>query len=229
MRRPASDPSNAILLEAIERLGKKQDDFMEKLLEVEKSVASNSVLISDLTLRIDAVEKYSENTTVRSGKMDSQLSLLVAENKRLWDKVDELDAYKRRWNLRISGVLEEERENVKMIILDIFRQVSPGLADVLQSSIDVAHRLGPKLGYTRPRTIIVQFLSRSHRDRIWADARRSEVLKQKKIRISKDLTQRTKEARNKLWPLVEKARKEGAGFRGPNAVVDGKRISATDV
>ncbi|KAJ7983565.1 hypothetical protein DPEC_G00376620 [Dallia pectoralis] len=137
--------------------------------------------------------------------MDSQLSSLVAENKRLWDKVDELDAYKRRWNLRIS--------------------------DVLQSSIDVAHRLGPKLGYTRPRTIIVQFLSRSHRDRIWADARRSEVLKQKKIRISEDLTQRTKEARNKLWPLVEKARKEGrrAGFRGPNAVVDGKRISADDV
>ncbi|KAJ7996529.1 hypothetical protein DPEC_G00237990 [Dallia pectoralis] len=108
MRRPASDPSNAILLEAIERLGKKQDDFMEKLLEVEKSVASNSVLISDLTLRIDAVEKYSENTAVKSGKMDSQLSSLVAENKRLWDKVDELDAYKRRWNLRISGVLEEE-------------------------------------------------------------------------------------------------------------------------
>ncbi|KAJ8015762.1 hypothetical protein DPEC_G00029510 [Dallia pectoralis] len=191
MRRPASDPSNAILLEAIERLGKKQDDFMEKLLEVEKSVASNSVLISDLTLRIDAVEKYSENTAVKSGKMDSQLSSLVAENKRLWDKVDELDAYKRRWNLRMSGVLE-----------DIFLQVSPGLADVLQSSID-AH--SPKLVYTRPRTIIVQFLSRSHRDRIWADARRSEVLKQKKIRISEDLTQRTKEARNKLWSLLEKA------------------------
>lgn len=34
MRRPASDPSNAVLLEAIERLGKKQDDFMQKFLEV---------------------------------------------------------------------------------------------------------------------------------------------------------------------------------------------------
>ncbi|CAM4427957.1 unnamed protein product [Leuciscus chuanchicus] len=120
-----------------------------------------------------------------------------------------MSTYKRRWNLRTSGVLEEDGENVKMVIIDIFLQVSPGLADVLQSSIDVAHRLGPKLGNARPRTIIVQFLSRSHRDRIWADARSSEVLKQKKIRISEDLTQRTKEARNKLWPLLEKARKEG--------------------
>lgn len=231
MRRPASDPSNAVLLEAIERLGKKQDDFMEKLLEVEKSVASNSTLISDLTTRVDAVDIKSENTAVKFHKMDSQLSSLAAENKHLWDKVDELDAYKRRWNLRISGVLEEDGENVKMVIMDIFLQVSPGLADVLQSSIDVSHRLGPKLGNACPRMIIVQFLSRSHRDRIWADARRSEVLKQKKIRISEDLTQRTKEAWNKLWPLVEKARKEGrrAGFRGPNAIVDGRRISADDV
>ncbi|KAJ7983480.1 hypothetical protein DPEC_G00377840 [Dallia pectoralis] len=161
--------------------------------------------------------------------MDSPAVFAGCRKQTLWDKVDELDAYKRRWNLRISGVLEEEGENVKMIILDIFRQVSPGLADVLQSLIDVAHRLGPKLGYTR-RTIIVHPLSVSPRSYM-ADARRSEVLKQKKIRISEDLTERTKEARNKLWPLVEKARKEGrrAGFGGPNAVVDGKRISADDV
>ncbi len=57
------------------------------------------------------------------------------------------------------------------------------------------------------------------------------MLKQKKIRITEDLTQRTKEARNKLWPLVEKARKEGrrAGFKGPFAIVDGKKICADDI
>ncbi len=79
--------------------------------------------------------------------------------------------------------------------------------------------------------MIVQFLSRSHRGLVWADAKKSEVLKQKKMRITEDLTQRTKEARNKLWPLVEKARKEGccAGFKGPFAIVDGKKICADDI
>ncbi len=231
MRRPTSDPSNAVLLEAIERLGKKQDDFMEKLLEIENSVASNSILLSDLAARVDVVAKTSEDTTAKSNKLDSQMSTLAAENKRLWDNMDELDAYKRRWNLRIAGVPEVDGENVKMVIMDIFLQVSPCLADVLQTSIDVAHRLGPKLGNARPRTMIVQFLSRSHHDLVWADAKKSEVLKQKKMRITEDLTQRTKEAWNNLWPLVEKARKEGrrAGFKGPFAIVDGKKICADDI
>ncbi len=95
MQRPASDSSNAVLFEAIERMGKKQDEFMEKLLEIEKSVTSHSILISDLATRVDAVAKKSEDTAAKSDKMDSQLSTLAAENKRLWDKVDELDAYKR--------------------------------------------------------------------------------------------------------------------------------------
>ncbi len=180
MRRPTADPSNAVLLEAIERLGKKQDDFMEKLLEIEKSVASNSILISDLAARVDVVAKASEDTAAKSDKLDSQ-STLAAENKRLWDKVDELDAYKRRWNLRIAGVPEVDGENVKMVIMDIFLQVSPSLADVLQTSIDVAHRLGPKLGNARPRTIIVQFLSRSHRDRVWADAKNQKCSNRRKL------------------------------------------------
>lgn len=204
---------------------------MDKLLEIEKSVASNSILISDLATRVDTVAKKSEDTATKSDQMDSQLSTLFAENKRLWDRVDELDAYKRRWNLRISGIPEIDGENVKMATMDIFLQVPPCLAHVLQTLIDVAHRLGPKLGNARTRRIIVQFLSRSHRNLIWADAKKSEVLKQKNIRISEDLTQRTKEARNRLWPLVEKDRKEGrcAGFKGPFAIVDGKKICADDI
>lgn len=139
MRRTSSDPSNAVLLEAIEKLGKKQDEFMEKLVEIEKLVASNCILISDFATRVDAVAKKSEDTAAKSDKVDSQLSTLVAENRRLWDRVDELDAYKRRWNLRISGVPEAEGENVKMVVMDILLQVSPGLEDVLQTSIDVTH------------------------------------------------------------------------------------------
>ncbi len=68
---------------AVERLGKKQDDFMEKLLEIEKSVASNSILISDLAARVDVVAKASEDTAAKSDKLDSQMSTLAAENKRL--------------------------------------------------------------------------------------------------------------------------------------------------
>ncbi len=97
--------------------------------------------------------------------------------------------------------------------------------------VDIGHRLGPKSGNSNPRRIIVQFLSRTCHDAIWAEAKRSELLKQKKIRILEDLTQEDKEARNKRWPLVEKARGEGkkAGFNGPVAFINGKIISVYDI
>lgn len=121
---------------------------MDKLLEIEKSVMSNSIPISDLT-RVDAVAKKSENT--KSYQMDSQLSTLVAKNKHLWDRVDELDAYKKNlWNLRISGIPEVDGENVKMATMDIFLQVSPCLADVLQTSINVAQQAWPKIRQCTP-------------------------------------------------------------------------------
>lgn len=40
-----------------------------------------------------------------------------------------------------------------------------------------------------------------------------------------------KDARTLLWPTVEKARRKGkgAGFHGPFAVIEGKRLTAKDV
>nr|XP_055030428.1 uncharacterized protein LOC129419334 [Misgurnus anguillicaudatus] len=231
MRRHSSEPSNVVILEAIERLGKKQDVFMEKLLEIERSVASNSILISDLNTKVDLASEKAEGVMIKTDKLDSQLAAMKAENKQLWERVDELDEYKRRWNLKITGISEEAGENVKMIAMEVFSQVSPGLRENLQTSIDVAHRIGPKDGGMHTRRIIVQFLSRSIRDRIWSDAKNSEVLKQKGIKITEDLTQRAREARNKLWPLVSQARKDGkrAGFKGSFAVIDGKKISADNM
>lgn len=231
MRRHSSEPSNVVILEAIERLGKKQDVFMEKLLEIERSVASNSTLISDLNTKVDLASEKAEGAMIKTDKLDSQLAAMKAENKKLWERVDELDEYKRRWNLKITGISEEAGENVKMIAMEVFSQVSPGLREILQTSIDVAHRIGPKEGGMQIRRIIVQFLSRSIRDRIWSDAKNSEVLKQKGIKITEDLTQRAREARNKLWPLVSQARKDGkrAGFKGSFAIIDGKKISADNM
>lgn len=61
--------------------------------------------------------------------------------------------------------------------------------------------------------------------------RTSKLLKDRKIQIFEDLTQDTKDARNKLWPLVEQVRKEGktAGFRGSYALIDNKKIMVNDM
>lgn len=74
-------------------------------------------------------------------------------------------------------------------------------------------------------------MSRTHRDKIWKDAKISAILKETKIKIIEDLTHEAKDARNKLWPLVEQARKEGkkAGFRGPYTHIDGQRVTVNNM
>ena len=132
----------------------------------------------------------------------------------------------------MAGIPEQTGEDIKKIISNILAQVSPDIAQELHFSVDIVHRLGPRSADRHAnRRIIVQFLSRTHRDKIWRDARTSKFLKERKIQIFEDLTQDTKNARNKLWRLVEQARKEGkkAGFRGSHALIDGKRITVNDV
>ena len=61
---------------------------------------------------------------------------------------------------------------------------------------------------------------------LWKCAKESEFLKVKKMKFGEDLTTKDKEARNKLWPRIEEARKQGkkAFFVEARAFVDGKEI-----
>lgn len=137
-----------------------------------------------------------------NGRLDmaeEKISALTAENKMLWNRVNELESYQRHWNLKISGNPELDGENVKMTVIDLLSRISPTIADTLQNSVDVAHHLGPRpkkgnvIGSSQLRRIIMQFLAQTTRDRIWIDAKNSEVLKQKNIKITEDLTQYVKD------------------------------------
>lgn len=146
--------------------GNKQDNFLEKIM----AVSCNSSRIAELGSIMDTISDETDLTVNNSSVRKDQLTLLKTENKQLWGKLDELEAYKRRWNLCIAGIPEVEGENVKMAVMEILWVVSPGLTDVLQSSIDVTHRLSKK-GLTKPHHVIVQFTSRVYCDQIWADAK----------------------------------------------------------
>ncbi len=205
------EPSNAVLLAAINKLTESQIGFKEKLDSIEKSIENNFKSIQILFSSVHATEKKVGELTSRVDPLELQIKTLAAENKKLVDRVNDMDAYSRRWNLKISGIPESEGENVKMTVIDILSRVSPALTDSLQKTVDIAHRLGPrpkKEVQQPPRRIIVRFSHRAHRDQVWADAKTSQVLKQKNVKISEDLTQQVRDARAKLWPLVEEAEQE---------------------
>ncbi|KAL0196703.1 hypothetical protein M9458_005243, partial [Cirrhinus mrigala] len=139
-----------------------------------------------------------------------------------------LEGYSRRWNLRIQGLQEKNGEDIRSEVIKICQCLLPQHKDKLPDVVDVAHRLGRhKLGSITPRGIIFQFTSRFFRDAVWRAAKDAEFLKNNHLRITEDLSAADRERRLKLWPTVEKARKENkkAFFVGGRAFVDGFEIS----
>lgn len=71
MRRHTAEPSNAVLLEAIENLGKKQNDLLEKLVAIEQSVSNNSIA------------NRADLAVAKSSVIKDQVTSLKTENKQL--------------------------------------------------------------------------------------------------------------------------------------------------
>lgn len=143
----------------------------------------------------------------------------------LEDKVNDAERYHRRWNLRLYGLPEQEGEDVKQRVMHICRAIAPELGNLLHLHIDVSHRVGRRTE-DKVRPVITRFTSRATREMVWKRAKNADYLTSRKIRFGEDLTSRDKETRNKLWPHIETARKEGkkAFFRGAKAIIDGKEL-----
>lgn len=143
----------------------------------------------------------------------------------LEDKVNEMERYHRRWNLRLYGLAEVEGEDVKRRIIDICRAVLPEAGDSLHFLVDICHRVGRRQE-NKTRVVIIRFTTRYTRDKIWKNAKTSEELTNRRLHFTEDLTTKDKETRNKLWPHVEAARNQGkkAFFVGAKAIIDGKEF-----
>lgn len=144
-----------------------------------------------------------------------------------FSRVVGLESYWRRWNLRLHGVPESERENVREDIIDICQQILPTLKEKLPDSIDVAYRLGKKRrDDLKPRVIIIRFISLRHKQELWKAAKNCAFLKAKGLRFAEDLSEEDRENRNKLWPKIKKARDDGktAYFVGGRGFINGIEI-----
>lgn len=97
-------------------------------------------------------------------------------------------------------------------------------------SIDVVHRLG-RYSETqkKPRLVIIRFVTRSARDLIWRKAKNCSFLKENYMRFTEDLSSADRAIREKLWPLIDAARKEGkrAHFAGVRVIIEGKEVHPT--
>jgi len=95
-------------------------------------------------------------------------------------RLDELEQYGRRNNVRIFGVQENDNEDTNAIVEKVASKMNVSLPD---SAIDRSHRIGSKGAFPRP--IIVKFTSYAYRSEVFFNKKR---LKGTKITVREDLT-----------------------------------------
>ena len=99
-------------------------------------------------------------------------------------EIAELQQYSRINNLEISNLPETENENITEVLTSVFKCLNVNVLD----KISVAHRV-PTLNKSKPKPIIVQFVSRESKDMCLKAAK------------TKKITASQVDARNKNMPV----------------------------
>lgn len=114
---------------------------------------------------------------------DKRIDELETQYSELESKLDGLQQYGRRNNLRIFGVKESESENTDALVQAVAKSMG---IELQPSAIDRSHRLGRQGRSNQPRPIIVKFVSYADRNRVFMAKRQ---LKGTEVTVREDLTQ----------------------------------------
>lgn len=220
--KPADDTMDSILKAVFELTGKMDKQIVK--------LDAQTDLLKKFEAKIEANSEAIRVNKLDIGKMQKKMDELQAENKRLNEAILEQARYKRRWNLRLNGLPEKDGEDTREVVIGILTRVVPLSVEKLREAVDTVHRLGVKgtaaTSNNRPRSIIIQFAMRTVKDEIWKRSREAIVCKELHIYFKKDYIKEDREARAKLYPLVQEARKKGlrAYLLEGYAMIDGRRV-----
>ena len=148
-------------------------------------------------------------------------------------KVNEVDRYSRRHNLRPHSV-PEKVDDIQTRVRDICRAVLPVTeAETVVSAIDVVHKIGrPKDGGSNQpvRPIIIVFMSRTARDTLWKGSKRNDYLKNNRLHFKEDHSwQRYPQSSMACRGSSEEERREGLLCCWKTLLLlTGKRLKWTD-
>ncbi|MEQ2305460.1 hypothetical protein AMECASPLE_038088 [Ameca splendens] len=141
------------------------------------------------------------------------------ENAALKEKLQEAERYKRRWNLRLSGLKQQEGENLRKRAEHLLSRILPQWANQAEDVINTIHQVGKKDGWSHQ--VILQFTRRRHREIVWKITKDSAVCREQGLRFAQDFINENRLAREEMWPKITKARSQGkvAFYRGHVAVI----------
>ncbi len=176
--------SNLAILDAIKALGTKVDVQHE---ELSMQMKQHSAMIASVAKSVQINAQDLKECKDKIKTMEKQIGSLTEVNNDLKVHVLEEERYKRRWCLRIKGLKENSSERIREDVIQLLGKITPEFAASLSEAVDVVHRVGRKES-SRPREVIILFVRRMVRDKIWKRTKTSSVCKEAGICFAEDLT-----------------------------------------
>jgi len=131
-------------------------DQILKLDTLEKDVSGVKETVDSISMRMNTLEEDLTKLKNMVETHDKKLSALTEDVQTCRDSDEEIHQYQRRKNIEISGIPEQDSEDISQILTNIGREVQ---CDITETDIDIAHRV-PSRVPGRPRSIIVRFVRR---------------------------------------------------------------------
>ena len=200
-----------------------------KIGEAIKSSIAKTMEESLKSLEIDLSDCKTHHSDIKVLKQDhdilkSQIQTLESENKFLKEKVQDLEQYLRRKNIKLLGVQDSQgSKSCKQLVLQLFQSVGLKIdpRDIIQ-----AHRIGRS---SRIQPIIVQMLYPETIEDIFK--LRGALKDKRNVTVVKDLPDSTHAARKVLVPVLHEAKRiqipghASAKLSGNFLLLNGKRYS----
>lgn len=218
-----TEVSNLTILEAIQSLEK---NFNEQLSQLREQAKQTSTMVASLAKAVQFNAEEVKECKGKINELERCNDRLSKENVELKERIREQERYKMRWCLKLRGLSERKDENVRADVIQLFSEIAPDMErQQLEEAVDIVHRVGRNED-NRSRHVVVLFVRRFVKEELWRRCKDSRVCREKGVRLAEMLPREDREAREKLWPQIEQARRDGkrAYFRGPHGYIEGRQI-----
>ena len=177
----------------VEKVEMATSDITSQLLNIQETLAriderSEKIegAIFDLQLENEALKKQVAQLLKERSDLSEENEKIKATMRKTNQQLNNLEQWTRKWNLRIWGLKDEDRETTETSAEKVvgFLRFELGLSDMTTDKIDIAHRLG-KYRPNEDRAIIVRFLRLSDRTQV---LRVRSRLRGKQYGVAEDLT-----------------------------------------
>ncbi|KAL6464298.1 hypothetical protein MHYP_G00266150 [Metynnis hypsauchen] len=190
----------------------------EFIAELRSSHANLTTSINSLNSKVRDMETAATDMDKRIADLETTCKTLDSENKRLREKMDDLENRSRRNNLRIIGIPEGAEGSQPTLFMGSFFTELFGASKLPNPpEIDRAHRAPiprPQPG-ARPRPMLVRFLRFQAKEEILRLSRQQgqSLYKNSRVHIFPDLSVELRNRRNKFKSVKLKLHEAGLKFR----------------